>query len=81
MKGASKGPPGRAVEGPRLDLIADSFYEELGQKLPKGSPGTIPFEVFVKNEAGDRFLIESQFFAVWYNDLLASKGRCARARA
>jgi hypothetical protein len=51
-------------------IIADSFYEELGRKLPKGSQDTVPFDVFVRNEVGDSFLVESQFFATWYNDLL-----------
>jgi len=51
-------------------IIADSFYEELGRKLPKGSKDMIPFDVFIKNEVGDSFIIESQFFATWFNDLL-----------
>jgi hypothetical protein len=62
--------PKMITPGGSYYIIADSFYEELGGKLPKGSKDTIPFDVFIKNEVGDSFVIESQFFAVWYNDLL-----------
>jgi len=62
--------PKMVTPGGSYYIIADSFYEELGRKLPKGSKDTIPFDVFIKNEVGDSFVIESQFFAVWYNDLL-----------
>jgi hypothetical protein len=62
--------PKMITSGGSYYIIADSFYEELGRKLPKGSKDTVPFDLFVKNEVGDSFLIESQFFATWYNDLL-----------
>jgi hypothetical protein len=51
-------------------IIADTFYEELGTKLPKGSQRLVPFSVFLKNENGDEFIVECQFFAVWYLDNL-----------
>jgi hypothetical protein len=51
-------------------IIADTFYGELGTKLPKGSQRLVPFSVFLKNENGDEFIVECQFFAVWYLDNL-----------
>src|SRR5207245_2646371 len=60
--------PRMITPGGSYYVLADSFYEELRQKLPKGSEGRIPFELFLKNEAGDSFAIETEFFSVWDKD-------------
>jgi hypothetical protein len=51
-------------------IIADTLYKELADKMPKGSERMVPFDLFVKNEHGDQFMVEAQFFPVWYLDLL-----------
>jgi hypothetical protein len=46
-------------------IIADTFYEELSKKMPNGSDRLVPFAVFLKNENGDEFIVDCQFFASW----------------
>jgi hypothetical protein len=46
-------------------IIADTFFEELSKKMPNGSERLVPFAVFLKNENGDEFIVDCQFFASW----------------
>lgn len=61
-------------------ILADTFYEELGAKLPKGSQRVVPFDVYLKNEHGDEFVVQCQFFAVWYLDLLTIHSQTTSVR-
>jgi hypothetical protein len=51
-------------------ILADKFYEEVGRVLPKGSEKLLPFTVYLKNDHGNEFTVQCQFFAVWYLDNL-----------
>jgi hypothetical protein len=51
-------------------ILADKFYEEVGKRLPKGSEKLLPLTVYLKNDHGNEFSVECQFFAVWYLDNL-----------
>jgi len=61
-------------------IIADTFYQELAKKLPHDSQRTVPFKVFLRNENGDEFIVECQFFADWNTGPLAIRTQTTSIR-
>jgi hypothetical protein len=51
-------------------LLAESFYKEVSTKLVKGSETRIPFEIYLKNDTGQKYVVRSKFFCKWDGDVL-----------
>ena len=49
-------------------ILAETFYEEVSEKFPKGTDRIVPFEIYLKDDAGTEYLGKAKFLVKWNGD-------------